>query len=92
MIKFKKDDKPYKLTFHCVADGRIASHVRGGVSDIASPPSHAIYHYLTDQNKNITGLADYNRNMVDVWDYDAFGNVIFQSGRVSGLSPLGFSS
>lgn len=50
------------------------------------------YYYHTDHNKNIIALSNERGELTASWDYDAFGNIISQTGITAALNPFRFSS
>ncbi len=50
------------------------------------------YYYITDGNKNITGLMDSAGNRVASYIYGPFGNILEKSGEMADANPFRFST
>jgi len=50
------------------------------------------YYYLTDGNKNVTGLFDSTGARVATYLYGPFGQILSSTGTMASINPLRFSS
>ena len=51
-----------------------------------------IYYYITDGNKNVTGLLDQAGNRVAEYAYGPFGQPLSAEGELAEVNPFRFSS
>lgn len=50
------------------------------------------YYYLTDGNKNVTGLFDSTGTRVASYLYGPFGQILSSTGMMATINPFRFSS
>jgi RHS repeat-associated protein len=49
------------------------------------------YHYHVNGHGDVTALTDANGNIVAEYEYDAWGNILFQTGSMASQNPIRYA-
>ncbi|MDF2946157.1 MAG: wapA 1, partial [Bacillales bacterium] len=76
--------------FNYDKNGNVASMIQTLVAEDGSKTSN-LYYYITNHRGDVVKMLDSNKNVVAEYSYDAFGNVLSQTGTLAETNPIRYA-
>ncbi|MDF2947117.1 MAG: wapA 1 [Bacillales bacterium] len=76
--------------FNYDKNGNVASMIQTLIAEDSSKTTN-LYYYITNHRGDVVKMLDSNKSVVAEYSYDAFGNILSQTGTLTDTNPIRYA-